>query len=209
VISKQTFLFLNIICIGLFMRSCLKPLDPVTEPLSLPVVVSDYFNPSGWMGDGEVLGNMNIVVDESKAIPDGARGKCYKVMYTKDGGAGWGGMKWLYPSNNWGTRQGLPISSSALTVTFWAAAEKVHVPITFTAGLPVAEFNPDGWEMDTIVNSLPAEWTKYEIDVTYGVNWEISKNGIFQPESMFGWSVQWGATPFEELVFYVTGIVVE
>lgn len=64
-------------------------------------VVSDFFTPSGHMGDGAKAGF--ITMDSERSC--GVRGMCYNFDY-QPGANRWAGVYWVYPSNNWGSRNG-------------------------------------------------------------------------------------------------------
>lgn len=104
------------------------PLDQV------PFAVTDFFSPSGQMGDGE---KPDFIIAHSakscKDRPAGARGRCYSFLY-HPGAVLWGGVYWAYPSNNWGSEAGRKfkpwlIRNGQLTqrynqLTFQGAAER-------------------------------------------------------------------------------------
>lgn len=71
-------------------------------PLESPYfAVSDFFTPSGQMGDGAKAGFITMNTQRSC----GVRGMCYGFDY-KPGTNLWAGVYWVYPSNNWGSRNG-------------------------------------------------------------------------------------------------------
>ena len=61
---------------------------------------ANHFYPSGWMGD---YGDIRINAKEMATPHTGT--SCLKITYTAKGkqGAGWGGVYWQQPANNWGT----------------------------------------------------------------------------------------------------------
>jgi hypothetical protein len=117
------------------------------NPVGGPFVVSDYFAPTGAMGDAATPGNLVISVQAGcKSRPAGARGNCYSFQYvasnpyttpiTKSRGVcSWAGVVFQYPDNNWGTSEGLPIASGKLSkVSAWVALASGNEEITFGAG---------------------------------------------------------------------------
>jgi hypothetical protein len=83
-------------------------------PIVGPFVVSDFFTPSGLMGDGEIPGRVSEGIDENCKMPrpPGAQGDCYHFLWRADQDkpepldAHWMGAYWVYPSNSWGTVPG-------------------------------------------------------------------------------------------------------
>lgn len=105
------------------------PSDELAEtgPLQGRFYVSDEFSPSGHMGDGENPGFITADINENcLARPEGAGGDCYRFHYQPDvreNAEKWAGVYWVYPSNNWGTRQGRLLIPPFKRVRFKAAAE--------------------------------------------------------------------------------------
>jgi hypothetical protein len=80
-----------------------------TGPINGPFIVSEYFTPSGFMGDGAQADPPLLTVAINKSCkqprPAGAQGDCYHYLY-KVGNVKWAGSYWVYPSNSWGTIPG-------------------------------------------------------------------------------------------------------
>jgi hypothetical protein len=76
-------------------------------PIEGPFVVSNFFTPSGFMGDGAIPGRLTVGINEhcKEPRPAGAQGDCYHFLYTV-GDVKWAGAYWVYPSNSWGTVPG-------------------------------------------------------------------------------------------------------
>ena len=123
----------------------------------------NHYIPSGWMGD---YGDVKI--DDSNTT-DPADGKtCIKLTYSAKGtqGAGWTGIFWQHPSNNWGEKPGGYDLSAYKRLTFWARGE--------AGGEKVAEFkmggitgehgDSDSASVGPIV--LTKDWKKYTIDLS-------------------------------------------
>jgi len=76
-------------------------------PIVGAFVVSDFFTPSGLMGDGAIPGLVTEDIDKNCAVPRpaGAQGDCYHFLY-KIGPVKWAGAYWVFPSNSWGSVPG-------------------------------------------------------------------------------------------------------
>lgn len=76
-------------------------------PIVGPFVVSQYFTPSGLMGDGAVPGRLKVDINTNCKVPRpaGAQGDCYRYVY-KPAEVKWAGAFWVSPANNWGTAEG-------------------------------------------------------------------------------------------------------
>jgi hypothetical protein len=112
--KKQTWLGAASAAIAYAALGC-GPTDPATlvtdpGPLTKAFAVSDHFVPSGFMGDGEYIGNVVMDVNNQycKDRPPGAQGYCYRFTYY-EGVVDWAGVFWVHPANNWGTRPGRAI----------------------------------------------------------------------------------------------------
>jgi hypothetical protein len=76
-------------------------------PIYGPFVVSEFFTPSGLMGDGAIPGRLTVDINKNcrEPRPPGAQGDCYRFVY-KPGDVKWAGAFWVTPANNWGTAPG-------------------------------------------------------------------------------------------------------
>jgi hypothetical protein len=112
---------------------CLPQLnDPDRGPLTSTFAVSDYFTPSGFMGDGALEGFLTLDAAGPndpgclQPRPAGARGNCYAFTYYADpnGGNFWAGVYWVFPANSWGSRPGYAINSTNFKqLSFYAAVD--------------------------------------------------------------------------------------
>lgn len=107
-------------------------------PLNGTFAVSDFYTPSGYMGDGERLGLLSATVNQGcKPRPPGARGDCYAFTYYANniGRDPWAGVFWVFPANNWGSSFGHAIDARPYKqVRFYAAIE---APAPYSvAGVP-------------------------------------------------------------------------
>jgi hypothetical protein len=119
--------------------------------------------PSGWMGD---YGDLRVNVKEM-TNPHSAP-SCIKISYNAKGkqGAGWAGIYWQQPANNWGTANAGYDLTGAKKLTFWCRGEKGNEVINeFKVGGIQGEY------ADTDVAGigpvkLTTEWKQYSIDLT-------------------------------------------
>ena len=160
-------------------------------PSSLPVIVSDWFGPSGYMGE------TGAITDEAcsdTTRPDSARGLCHRFTWTPSGGAGWAGVFWQYPDGNWGDLPGLTFPSGASTLRFYAWGRDGGEVVKFAGGYG----DSDPVNAETADLTLSASPTQYEI--TFG--------GASIPSIAggFAWFAGGADAP---VVFYVDDIVWE
>ncbi len=81
----------------------------------------NHYVASGWMGDyGDVKFN-----DGWTEAPFSGK-HCVKITYSAKAkqGAGWAGIYWQNPANNWGARDGGFDLTGAKALTFWARGDK-------------------------------------------------------------------------------------
>ena len=146
--------------------------------IALPVTVSSVFIPSGYMGDGTTASSVDqlpqTLTDSQTCGGDRsppAVGTCYTVTYTPvAGGAGWAGVYWQYPLNNWGSMPGAAIASGATKVSVWAKGAAGGEVVTFVAGGISSAGMPyqDDFKVSTPV-TLTTSWTEYDIQLaSYG-----------------------------------------
>jgi hypothetical protein len=141
----------------LFASGCAPKAAQPKPPPDGPFAVSDYFAPSGAMGDGATPGNLVIGTSSGcKERPAGARGYCYSFQYVGNapyttpvskstGVCNWAGLFFQYPDNNWGTSPGLPVPSGKLSkVSFQVAVGAGMETMTFQIGGIGAPPQPDG-----------------------------------------------------------------
>jgi hypothetical protein len=147
----------------------IKPVAKQAEEIPFPVysertAINNHYIPSGWMGDHGDLG----INDNCSTIPHSGI-SCIKITYSAkhSQGAGWAGIYWQDPPNNWGDFPGGYDLSKAKKLTFWARGEK--------GGERIAEFKVGGIfkrpeYSDTDASrigpvDLNKDWTKYTIDL--------------------------------------------
>ena len=123
----------------------------------------NHYIPSGWMGDYG-----DIKVDTGcKDVPHSGT-TCIKVTYTGEQkqGAGWAGVYWQNPANNWGTQPGGFDLTGAKKLVFWAKGAKGEENIAeFKMGGITGEYgDSDSAGLTEVV--LTPEWNEYTIDLT-------------------------------------------
>ena len=114
----------------------LRPQVSRPGPLDSPFAVSNFFTPSGHMGDGERAGHLRMDVQNSACLdrPIDASGDCYRFVYTP-GAKDWAGVYWVYPANNWGSRAGRQVLGERFKqVRLQAASDTPDLPINFVVG---------------------------------------------------------------------------
>ncbi len=123
----------------------------------------NHFSPSGWMGD---FGDLKVSDLWSKNPHSGAT--CIQLKYSakEANGAGWAGIYWQNPANNWGSKKGGFDLTGAKKLTFWAQGEKGGEIIAEVGvgGVTGKYADTDKVSMGPI--KLTSEWKKYEIDIS-------------------------------------------
>jgi hypothetical protein len=120
------------------VAGCLPSSPPDRGPLTETFAVSDYYTPSGFMGDGANFRHLYADIGENCAPrPANARGDCFTFTYYKDAsptGVGWAGAFWVFPGNNWGSRPGHAIDTTKFhSIHYWAAIEYPPEPADLKA----------------------------------------------------------------------------
>jgi len=124
--------------------------------------VRNHYIPSGWMGD-----TSDIKYEGSSKEDPYLGDSCIKIIYNakKAQGAGWAGIFWQNPANNWGTTDGGYDLSKATKLTFWAKGAKGDERIEeFKVGGIMGEFSDSDSSVIGPVK-LNKEWTQYTIDL--------------------------------------------
>lgn len=193
----RDFSFVSALLVGasLALAACAPEAGKPKGPPTGPFTVSDYFAPSGAMGDGATPGNVAVNESPCRARAPGARGICYSFDYVdtqpyetpvshSSGVCNWAGLFLQYPTNNWGREPGLPIPAGKLnTVRFSAAVAAGSELVTFqigglgtrpgdpapTGGCPPAEEEPgpyfDQIQNATAPQTVGSEWQEIEIAI--------------------------------------------
>lgn len=121
----------------------------------------NHFFPSGWMGD---FGDIKVS-DQWKDNP--ANGTtCLQIKYTaeKKNGAGWAGIFWQNPANNWGSKNGGYDLTGAKSLFISARGEKGGETVEFKIGGLTGDF-PDSGTATGGQLTLTKNWQVYKIDL--------------------------------------------
>jgi hypothetical protein len=140
---------------------CVSPAEPPSEPLPIPFVVSDYYSPDGYFGDGEVAGFLDLV----KACPQrapGGQGDCYTLTY-KVGIKRYAGIFWQHPHNNWGFAPGHQVTPGATRITFQARGQNGGEVLTAGAGQMDTLPHHDSFKLEEKTVGLTTAWTQQEV----------------------------------------------
>lgn len=121
----------------------------------------NHFIPSGWMGD---FGDIKFNNKWRKKVKSGKT--CIKIKYTgeKKQGAGWAGMYWQNPANNWGTSLGGFNLTGAKKLFVYARGEKGGEAVEFKLGGITGQYS-DSAAATTGIIELTKKWELYEIDL--------------------------------------------
>jgi hypothetical protein len=123
---------------------CLPQLnDPDRGKLTSTFAVSDYFTPSGFMGDGALEGFLTLDAAGPndpgcmQPRPAGARGNCYAFTYYANPNSQkpWAGVYWVFPANSWGSRPGYAVDSTKFKQLSFYAAVDSPTPTTNSGGI--------------------------------------------------------------------------
>jgi len=122
----------------------------------------NHYIPSGWMGD---YGDIKMD-DGDKTNP--AEGKTdIKFTYSAQGhqGAGWAGVYWQHPANNWGSKPGGFDLSKYKRLVFQARGEKGNEKVEFKMG-GITGDQGDTDSASSGPQALTKQWKTYTIDLT-------------------------------------------
>jgi hypothetical protein len=122
----------------------------------------NHFIPAGYMGD---YGDLRL--DNTSKDDPYLGDTCIKIVYNakKAQGAGWAGIFWQNPANNWGTMDGGFDLSKATKLTFWARGVTGEERIEeFKLGGLMGEYSDSDSAVIGPVK-LNKEWTQYTIDL--------------------------------------------
>ena len=140
----------------------------------------NHYIPSGWMGDfGDLKFNPGwkekVEKPKSKDAkkPKDAGEKdetCIQIKYSgeRKQGAGWAGIYWQHPANNWGDKRGGYDLSGYSKLTFWARGENGTEVVDkfFIGGITGQTEEGDSDEASVSPVELTKDWKVYEIDLT-------------------------------------------
>jgi hypothetical protein len=151
--------------------SCAAPLEESPEgseaeletlAAATLLVVDDHYAASGYAGDGATGG---VVERACPRRAGGQRGRCHAFTWTP-GGAGWAGVFWQSPANNWGGSGGFAVPPGAVTVSFQAWGAAGGETVSFGAGLN----GQDSFHLAPQAITLGREPQRYTLSLA-GVNY--------------------------------------
>ena len=158
---------------------------------------TNHYVAAGWMGDYNAI----KMDDNSKDNPYSGT-TCIKFTYSGKyrQGAGWAGVYWQNPANNWGYTKGGFDLTGATKLTFWARGkEGGEVIDTFKMGGISGEY-PDSGSVDIGPITLTKEWKQYTMDLE-GLDLSYISGGFCWTTSMLSNS--------ENITFYLDDIKYE
>ncbi len=139
----------------------------------------NHYAPAGWMGD---FGDVTLNDRSTEKPASGAT--CIQITYSakKTQGAGWAGIYWQNPPNNWGERMGGFDLSGYNKLTFYARGKNGGEAVDKIKIGGMKGTYPDSVEVGIGPLVLTAEWKQYTInlsgkDLSYisgGLCWVIS-----------------------------------
>jgi hypothetical protein len=130
--------------------------------------VSEFFSPSGHMGDGAQPGHVTVDVSNGacKPRPLGAQGDCYRFVY-RPGELLWAGVYWQHPANNWGSRPGRNLAAPFTRIRFVAASDADELPVQFIGGGIRDRQKPfaDSFRVAQL-ETVTREWQAFSLDIS-------------------------------------------
>jgi hypothetical protein len=138
-------------------------------PVELPFVVykeqgpGNHYIPSGRMGDTSDIRMTYASFDNPYEGETSI-----KVIYSANmlQGAGWAGIFWQNPANNWATEPDAGYNLTGATrLTLWARGEKGGEIVEFKMGGIIGEYG-DSDSASTGPVQLTTDWTQYSIDLS-------------------------------------------
>ncbi len=156
----------------------------------------NHYNPSGWLGDYDAIRRMTWE-DNPHSGND-----CQRFRYTgkTTQGAGWVGVYWLNPVNNWGDVKGGYNLTGAEKLTFWARGDKGGETILRFGIGGISGKYPDSCKAEIDHITLTMNWKKYTIDLT-GKDLSYISGGFY-------WMTDKNSNP-EGAVIYLDDIMYE
>jgi hypothetical protein len=209
------------LALALVAAGCLPTIDGLDSgPLNETFAVSDYYTPSGFMGDGANFRHLYLDVGQNCAPRQGeARGNCFTFTYYKDtdpSAPHWAGAFFGYPANNWGTRPGHAIDTTKFhSIHYWASIEYPPIPDdpnSLGPPLPKGTYgivNNNKTYADAATGAIfpPMTSTMKEYWIPFPEGWPVQDN-----ESLigaFGWSIAFpsNSDPSIPIVLHLDDIV--
>jgi len=145
-------------------RNCSLILNVMPAPQFDPINLTDFFYPSGWMGDYEDI-KLNDVFTGTFHTGN----SCTKITYTAKGlplNKNWAGIYWLYPDKNWGNFPESRDLTGARRITFWVKGQQGGEKAEFkTGGINGKYKDSMGGPYSTGVLKLTSDWKKFSIEL--------------------------------------------
>lgn len=123
----------------------------------------NHYAPSGWMGDYG-----DITLDEKEMANPRSGATCIRVNYSgnQSQGAGWAGVYWQNPPNNWGDKMGGFDLSGYNKLTFWARGENGGEVIEKVKTGGIGGTYPDSLQVEFGPITLTQDWQKYTLNLS-------------------------------------------
>lgn len=126
-------------------------------------MAGNHFIPSGWMGDYN-----DIKMSEADTSSPHSGKTSAKFVYDAKGaqGAGWAGVYWQYPVNNWGEKPGGFNLNGYTKLTFWAKSgtkTPIHMGEFKMGGISGTYGDSDTASTGNV--EVPSTWTQFTIDL--------------------------------------------
>lgn len=135
-----------------------------SETLNAPFDLETAFKASGFMGDGEVAGSVQVQRVPAAVKPRDGSTSSLRLKITYRLKKEWAGVYWQYPANNWGDMPGKRIQHAS-KITFFAVGEKGGEVVEFKAGGIKRKDKKykDSFEASTGPQPLTTKWQRFEI----------------------------------------------
>jgi hypothetical protein len=181
---KRISLLLILLSISIFYDGMLIAAEKLAQNMPFAVYTeknsrTNHFVPSGWMGDYGA-----VKIDQGCKDNPYSGSTCIKIAYSGEPtqGAGWVGVYYQNPENNWGSKDGGFNLSNAKKLNFWAKGAKGGEKLEFKIGGITGTY-PDSDMTSVGPLELTSEWKQYSIDlegldlsyISGGFVWAASK----------------------------------
>jgi hypothetical protein len=155
---------------------------------------TNHFAPSGWMGD---YGDIKLDEQAATNPHSGATSLQFTYSAKKSQNAGWAGIFWQNPPNNWGTKKGGFNLTGMTKLVFWARGEKGGEIIQkFMVG-GIKGAYPDSTVVEMGPVELTKEWKEYTLN--------LAGKDLSSLSGGFGWATTEELNP-QGAVFYIDDI---
>ncbi|UCB56793.1 MAG: hypothetical protein JSV30_06270 [Candidatus Omnitrophota bacterium] len=143
-------------------RPVFKSLDKIFNVYTDKRAPDNHFAPSGWMGD---FGDVSLNDQYMKEPHSGSTSIQISYSAERSQGAGWAGMFWQNPPNNWGEKMGGFDLTGYNKLTFWARGENGGEAIEKVKVGGIKGTYPDSLEVGIGPLVLSNEWKEYSINL--------------------------------------------